>query len=109
LAFCLISCYKDVDNININGLIIDSETEKPLENVKVSIVCWRYGNTPDGSYTGQDSVTVSTDKKGMYSHNFNKGAFIEVKTAISGYQNRHESTDVTTKSNTMDLKLKSNK
>jgi len=108
LVFSLMSCYEDINDVSITGLITDSVTEKPLENVKVSIVCWRYGNTPDGSYTGQDSVTVITNKEGEYSHNFKKGAFIEIKTSISGYQNRHESTDVTTKSNTMDLKLKSN-
>lgn len=102
------SCYKDIDDVNITGIITDSITKKPLQDVKVSIICWRYGNTPDGSYTGQDSITVTTNTEGKYSHNFNKGAFIEIKTAISGYQGRHESTDVTTKNNTMDLKLKSN-
>lgn len=102
------SCYQDIDDVNITGIITDSITQRPLEDVKVSIICWRYGNTPDGSYTGQDSITVNTDREGKYSHNFNKGAFIEIKTAISGYQSRHESTDVTTKSNIMDLKLKRN-
>lgn len=100
------SCYKDIDDVNIKGIITDSITKRPLENVKVSIICWRYGDTPDGSYTGQDSINVTTDREGKYSYNFNKGAFIEIKTAISGYQSRHESIDITTKNNTMDLKLK---
>lgn len=105
LTFFLISCYKDIDNVNITGVITDSITEKPLENVKVSIICWTYGNTPDGSYTGQDSVTVITNKEGRYNHNFNKGAFIEIKTTIPNYQSQHKSTDVTTKENVIDLKL----
>ena len=108
LTLFLVSCYNDIDDVNIYGKITDSISQKPIENVRVHIICWRYGNTPDGSYTGQDSITVTTNKEGRYSHNFNKGAFIEIKTSISGYQDRHESTDITTKNNTMDLKLKSN-
>lgn len=106
LVFSLFSCYQDIDQINIEGTITDHLTEKPIENVEVSIICWRYGNTPDGSYTEHDSITVITNNEGKYRCYFKKGAFIEVKTTILGYINQHVSTDLTSKNTTIDLKLK---
>ncbi|WP_428229481.1 hypothetical protein [Flavobacterium sp.] len=84
--FVFTSCYNDVQNVRIHGTIADSISKKPLENVKVSIVCWNYGKTPDGSYTGKDSIIVTTNKDGHYKYNFEKGTFFEIKACNNGYK-----------------------
>lgn len=104
--FCLTSCYNDIHNIRIQGIIKDSISKKPIQNVRVSIICWKYGNTPDGSYTGKDSVTIFTNKDGLYRYNFNKGAFIEIKTFSENYVNQHEIRDIIDKQNTIDINLR---
>lgn len=103
--FLFTSCYNDVKNVQIQGIILDSITKKPIENVEVSIVCWSYGKTPDGSYTSQDSIKISTDKKGIYKTNFQKGAFIEVKSNKDGYKTSFKSEDVTENKVVINLNL----
>jgi hypothetical protein len=100
------SCYNDVKNVQIHGTIKDSLSNKPIENAKVSIVCWNYGKTPDGSYTGRDSIIVTTSKDGLYKCNFQKGAFVEVKAYSDGYQTGFKSDDITNEEIIIDLDLK---
>nr|WP_199001308.1 hypothetical protein [Flavobacterium sp. ASV13] len=106
--FLFTSCYNDVKNIKIEGTIIDSISKKPIENAEVSIICWSYGKTPDGSYTGEDSIKVITDKKGRYESNFKKGAFIEVKSKKDNYKTGFVSEDITDNKVIIDFKLAPN-
>jgi hypothetical protein len=103
--FLFTSCYNDVKNVQIQGTIIDSISKKPIENAEVSIVCWSYGKTPDGSYTSQDSIKINTDKKGNYKTNFQEGAFIEVKSNKEGYKTSFKSEDVTENKVVINLNL----
>jgi hypothetical protein len=93
--FVFTSCYNDVQNVQIHGTITDRLSKKPIENVKISIVCWSYCKTPDDSYTGKDSVIVTTNKDGHYKSNFEKGAFVEIKAYKDGYKTGFESEEIT--------------
>jgi hypothetical protein len=93
--FVFTSCYNDVQHVQIHGTITNSLSKKPIENVKVSIVCWNYGKSPDGSYTDKDSVIVTTNKDGHYKSNFKKGAFVEIKTYNNGYKTGFKSDEIT--------------
>ncbi|WP_394775771.1 hypothetical protein [Flavobacterium sp.] len=99
------SCYNDVKNVHIHGTIKDSLSNKPIENAKVSIVCWNYGKTPDGSYNGKDSLIVTTDKEGHYKSNFEKGTFVEIKVDNIGYKTGFKSDEITDNEVVIDLDL----
>ena len=99
------SCYSDVNEISIRGVVTDKETGNPIEGANVEIVCWKYGDTPDGSYTEEEVVKITSDAKGAYSWTFNKGAFIEVKANKDGYLECHEAVEVNSKVLNINLKL----
>lgn len=103
--FVFTSCYNDVQNVQIQGTISDCLSKKPIENVKVSIVCWNYSKTPDGSYTGIDSVIVATNKDGHYKSNFEKGAFVEIKAYKNKYKTGFKSDEITDNQTIINLDL----
>ncbi|MCC9070170.1 hypothetical protein LNQ49_00935 [Flavobacterium sp. F-65] len=109
IIFIFASCYNDVGNIQIQGTIKDGLSKKPIGNAEVSIVCWSYGKTPDGSYTGKDSIFIIASKDGFYKCNFEKGAYIEVKVYSDGYQTGYKSDDIVNEKNIIDFDLKPNK
>jgi hypothetical protein len=104
--FLFASCYNDVKNVQIEGTIVDSVSKKTIENAEVSIVCWSYGKTPDGSYTSQDSVIVTTNKDGLYKSNFEKGAFVEIKAYKDGYKTGFKSEEIIDNEVIINLDLK---
>lgn len=101
-----LSCNKDVENITIQGVVKDVDTKEVIKNVDVIIVCWKYGNSPDESYTEDEEITTKTDGKGEYKFNFDKGAFIEVKVSVNGYIDGHETKEIYQKKNSIDILLK---
>ncbi|WP_377713716.1 hypothetical protein [Pseudofulvibacter geojedonensis] len=101
----LFSCQKDIENINVKGIIIDSQTKNPVENVEVTIICWYYGNSPDQSYKDKFTKTVKTNHRGVYSVDFDKGAYVEVLTSVSNYMDGHEVTYVEKRENTIDITI----
>ncbi len=42
LAFCLTSCYKDVEDVNIRGTVTDSINEKPCKGLNCLLAIWQY-------------------------------------------------------------------
>jgi hypothetical protein len=106
LIFAFVSCYNDVENITIKGTVKDKMTKHLISNAKVSIVCWKYGNTPDGSYTNNDSITLFTDGRGTYKHNFKAGAFVEIMVSSQGYSAFKIANDITEIDNTFNIELK---
>lgn len=99
------SCNRDIENINVGGFV-KSDTDKALSNVNVTVICWKYGDSPDQSYTEDETKTIITDKKGRYQVDFDKGAFIEVKVSLNGYVDGHETKEIHQKKNTIDIILK---
>ena len=107
IVICFMSCQNDVENITIKGKVIDKHTKEALPNVELSIVCWYYGNSPDESYSGQETKTIITNENGEYEITFDKGAFLEVKVDRQGFKKYNESEYINGKSNTINIKIES--
>lgn len=103
--FFLQSCYSDVEDLTIMGTVIDKRIDMPIENASIKIICWKYGDTPDGSYTSEETVITTTNSKGEYEWTFGKGAYIEVETSVDGYKPIHEVSEVHSKNVRIDLML----
>jgi len=102
----MFSCQRsDIENVTISGIVKNEKTNEPLEGVEVILICWKYGNSPDQSYSEDEKVTVKTNSKGKYSHKFNKGAYIEVKVSIPDFKEYHEAKDVYSKKNVFNISL----
>lgn len=101
-----VSCEKDIDNLEIKGLVIEASDKKPIENVNVKVICWVYGDSPDGSYTKVKRKVIKTDENGKYSITFKHGAYIEVKVDVPGYESYHEVKNIYTSKNVFDIVLK---
>lgn len=99
------SCNKDIQDITIQGTILNNNN-KPISNVNVTLICWKYGNSPDESYSESETKIVITDEKGRYKVNFDKGAFVEIKLSLDGYIEIHESKEIYNKKNTINITLK---
>ncbi|WP_066219044.1 hypothetical protein [Formosa haliotis] len=101
-----LSCNKDVQDITVQGVVQNAETNEPIKNIDVTIICWKYGNSPDQSYTEDETKIVTTNNEGMYKVNFDKGAFVEVKVSAETYTDGHETKEIYQKKNTVDISLK---
>ena len=103
--FSVLSCNKDVDGITIEGTIKSANNKEPVKNVNVTVLCWKYGNTPDESYTEDETKTVSTDVNGKYKVTFDKGAFVEMKISLDGYIDTLITKEIYQKENKLDVFL----
>lgn len=107
IAILMFSCQgKDIENLIVDGTVKNSVTGEYLQNLEVTIICWKYGNSPDQSYSEEEKVTITTNDKGKYSHTFDKGAYIEVKVNTPNFEGFHETKDIYSKKNTIDISLK---
>ncbi|MGS2765245.1 carboxypeptidase-like regulatory domain-containing protein [Sinomicrobium sp. M5D2P9] len=101
-----LSCNKDVQDITVQGIVENANTDEPIKNVDVTIICWKYGNSPDQSYSENETKTVTTDNEGKYKVSFDKGAFVEVKVSLDGYADGHETKEIYQKKSTVNISLK---
>lgn len=99
------SCNKDIKDITVQGTV-NTENKEPVSGVDVTVICWKYGNSPDESYSENETKIVSTDNEGKYKVNFDKGAFVEVKVSLDGYVNGHEAMEIYNKKSTINVSLK---
>ena len=99
------SCNNDIKNLEIKGMVKDAVTKTPIEGIEITIICWKYGNSPDESYSEDETITVKTNKQGFYEYTFDKGAYIEIKVSDSKYKKVHETKEVYSKKNNIDLFL----
>jgi hypothetical protein len=100
------SCSKDIQNITIIGSVTNADTKVPISGMDVTVICWKYGNSPDASYSEDETKVVKTDNQGKYKVNFDKGAFVEVKVSLDGYLIGHESQEIYKKENTINVALR---
>lgn len=100
------SCNKDIQDIIIQGTVHNAENKEPISGVEVTVICWKYGNSPDESYSEDETKVVTTDSEGKYKVNFDKGAFVEVKVSLENYNMGHESREIYDKKNTINIPLK---
>lgn len=100
----LLSCQNDIKDFTIKGVLFDYN-KKPLSNVPIKFICWKYGDSPDDSYSENEERTIFTDTLGNYEVIFDKGAFVEIFVSLKGYENIHESKEIFSKKNTINLNL----
>tara|TARA_B110000027_G_scaffold112565_1_gene121258 strand:+ start:609 stop:962 length:354 start_codon:yes stop_codon:yes gene_type:complete len=103
LAFT--SCQKDIADIVITGIVTDAKTSNPIEGAEITIVCWFYGNSPDQSYSDEQTKSIKTDSKGKYQIDFDKGAFIEIKITALGYNEKLETKYISGSKNSISINL----
>ncbi len=106
ILLIFLSCNKDVKDIIIEGVVKESNTGKVLSNIDVTVICWKYGDSPDQSYTEDETKTITTDIKGKYLVKFDKGAFVEVKISLDGYIEGYETKEIYQKKSLIDVILK---
>lgn len=104
LIALITGCYMDVKRIKCSGRVTDAEGN-PVNMARVSVICWQYGDSPDGSYTKSDTAIVYTNDKGEFLCKFYKGVFLEVHTDKYGYQQKSEGVNVVYKDVTVDMTL----
>lgn len=78
-------CASDVDDVEVNGVVLDSKTDIPVSNAMIEVECWYYGNSPDESYEGSVIKSIKTNKDGTYQLTFSKGAFLSFTIHADGY------------------------
>jgi len=99
------SCQNDIENFKLNG-VISNEEGSPLEGIEVKVICWYYGNSPDQSYSGEETKKAITNNTGKYEMEFEKGAFIEILVDKSRFSKVHETLYITNKTHTFNIKMK---
>ncbi|UII21597.1 hypothetical protein [Fulvivirga ligni] len=102
---CIASCNKDIEKVTVKGWVKDVGTNEPIKNIDVTVICWKYGNSPDGSYSENEIKVVTTDDKGQYKVSFNKSAFLEIKTSLEGYIDTHQTKELYEENNTINISL----
>ena len=102
----ILSCNKDIENITVEGVVTSYETQEAFNNVDVTVICWKYGNSPDQSYSEYETKTITTDSEGKYKVTFDKGAYVEVKVNFDGYNEAHETKEIYQKKNTINISIK---
>lgn len=101
------SCNKDIQDITIQGTVQSAENKEPISGADVTVICWKYGYSPDESYSEKETKVVKTDSEGKYKVNFDKGARIDVEVTLKGYKTEHKPLEaIYKKENTINITLK---
>ncbi|MDN3692623.1 hypothetical protein QWZ06_10205 [Chryseobacterium tructae] len=81
---------QDVNDVKIEGYVLDSNGSQPLRDAKVTVVNDRYesdnGYKNYDEYLGQDKIELRTDNKGYYSAILKKSAYVYVYIEKDGYK-----------------------
>ena len=99
------SCNRDIKDIVVQGMVCNAENKEPIRDIDITVICWKYGNSPDESYSENETKIVKTDNDGMYEVCFDKGAFVEVKVSLENYTIWHESRQIYDKKSIINIPL----
>ncbi|SDI80903.1 hypothetical protein [Chryseobacterium jejuense] len=85
---------QDVNDVKVEGYVLDSSNSRPLRDVKVTVVNDRYesnnGHKNYDEYLGQDKIQLKTDDKGYYSTILKKSAYVYIYIEKDGYKSIEE-------------------
>lgn len=101
----LLSCKKDVPDIYITGTVIDGKSKKPITNIEIKAICWKYGTSPDESYSIMETKITRTNNKGKYYIHFDKGSYIEIAAQLDKLNYLHKSVEINRRVNVIDFLL----
>lgn len=99
----LISCGNNKNTMNIiaKGVILDSLTNRPIPNARVTILCWREIGHDEETY---DKVDTVANSEGAFEVKFTEGFKLDIGSIASNY---HPSVqEVRDLNNASDIKLK---
>jgi hypothetical protein len=82
ISIILTSCISEQHNIVVSGKILDSKTNIPISNAEVVALCWYQNNIDDVTFTKK---VTTTDKKGHYKLQFDKGYQIDIASKAENY------------------------
>jgi len=77
-----------VNDVEVNGVVLDGKTDVPVVDATIYMECWYYGNSPDESYEGSVIKSVKTNKDGIYKLTFTKGAFLSFTIHADRYKDQ---------------------
>jgi hypothetical protein len=102
----LIACknVNEIKDIQVLGVVYDSDTKEPLANAQVMILCWKESALESGDvdYVKKE---VSTDGQGKFNLLFEKGFKIDVGAIKKGFQPRRLTFERLTKEVNVQLPL----
>ncbi|WP_160137569.1 hypothetical protein [Chryseobacterium sp. c4a] len=85
---------QDVNDVKVEGYVLDSSNSRPLKDVKVTVVNDRYesdnGYKNYDEYLGQDKIQLRTDYRGYYSTILKKSAYVYIYIEKDGYKSIEE-------------------
>ena len=102
----LSACNRDVDDVQIEGVIIDATTSLPVSKAYLRIENAYYQGGDYDSYGGYDSLKMMSDSVGAFRLKFHKSAFLQVKAHKSGYQEGFLEKDIVSNQSKIILSLK---
>jgi hypothetical protein len=71
ISLVLIGCNeKNISDINVSGSITDSLSGQPIENAKVTVLCWYDAGWDKTDYESKD---LTTNSNGVYEVTFKEG------------------------------------
>lgn len=82
LILLLSNCSGNKRRLIFDGIVIDSLTQKPISNAKITLLCWRKVDVDDETY---DKVDTVTDSNGRFSLKFEKGFKMDIASVANGY------------------------
>lgn len=109
LAFTFLNlwrCASDVDDVEVNGVVLDGKTNLPVHNATINMECWYYGNSPDESYEGSVIKSVKTNRDGTYQLTFPKGTFLSFTINADRYKDQEFGEYIITRKVNLTTRLK---
>lgn len=103
LILLLGGCDGNYKNVQIEGLVSDKVSGRPIYNAKIVVKCWVYDTNRWESQTVEKSTI--TDKNGRFSVNFNKGEALDVVVTSDTYREYRESITLEKNAYSFDIKL----
>jgi hypothetical protein len=109
-TFAFFYSQKDVEDVKIEGVVLDHDSHLPLSGVSILIKNERYtddkGNYNYDEYLGHDSISLKTDNFGRYVTIIPKSAFIWIEFKKNGYNKSYQSGKHSTKHMKFETNLK---
>lgn len=103
LILLLGGCDGNYKNVQIEGLVSDKVSGRPIHNAKIVVKCWVYDTNRWESQTVEKSTI--TDKNGRFGVNFNKGEALDVVVTSDTYREYRESITLEKNAYSFDIKL----
>jgi hypothetical protein len=106
LAF-LVSCTNPNNSkqIEVKGVILDSQTGKPIPNARVTLLCWRQVRSDEETY---DKIDTIANSEGAFEVRFEEGFKVDIGSIAANYHPSVQEIKDVDKASNIELKLDRN-